>query len=404
MGMRAKELLPHCDMQHSRQKTGVIFSETYLPLLGGAEMYTYNFAKQLTLRGYTITILTHTGGEPPEEYQVKGVTVIHVPKISKYQPFAVLSLFLKMTRLVRQSDLVCANYTYSLSTLAVLAGIIARKPIIVFAHGLGTIIDATHPKIYRLYRYVTLRLAHKVVTTSEEIADIVRRYTREVLVATAVDCSAIDASLDASRVAEIQKEFDGRKIIVTTRRLVEKNGIQYLIEALPFLLKKQIDFVYIVIGDGRLYDELSKRVNELGLQSRVRFLGALQNNLVFNYIKAADVAVFPSSAEALSLAAIEVMHIGTPLVVSNIGGLRELVGVNAERGTTIDLFGRIESVYTAPDAHSLSTVTYEHFAEQLVVALSCSEDVAHKSVLAKEFVDARFDWLRVANAILQFIA
>lgn len=390
--------------QRPQQKTCVFFSETYLPLLGGAEMYTYNFAKQLTLRGYKITILTHADGFPPKEYNIKGVTIIHVPKVSKYQLFAIFSLFLKMVRLVRQSDLVCANYTYSLSTLTVLAGTIVHKPIIVFAHGLGTIIDAAHPKIYRLYRYVTLRLAYKVIVTSEEIAGIVRKYSKEVLVATAVDFSSIDASLDVSRVSEIQKEFSERKIIVTTRRLVEKNGIQYLIESLPFLVEKQIDFIYIVIGNGRLFDELNKRVDELGLQSRVRFLGAMQNNLIFNYIKAADMVVFPSSAEARSLAAIEVMHLGIPLVVSNIGGLRELIGLNAERGTTIDLFGRTESIYIAPDIHSLSTVVYEQFARQLTVALSRSEDIVHKSVLAKEFVDARFDWPRVIDVILRFIA
>lgn len=389
--------------EHKNKKTCVIFSETYLPLLGGAEMYTYNFAKQLTLRGYTVTILTHTGGDIPAMYLLEGVTIIHSPKVSKYQPFAIFNLSRTVIQLVRQSDLVCANYTYALSTLAVLAGVVVKKPVAIFAHGLGTIIDASHPKVYHLYRFITLRLAGKVVTTSEEIADIVRRYTKQVLVATAVDCSAIDKALHMSRVAEIRKEFEGKKIIVTVRRLVEKNGIQYLIEALPFFLKRKIDFVYIIIGEGRLHDELWKRVQELGLQSQVKFLGALQNNFVFDYIKAADIVVFPSSAEALSLAAIEVMHIGTPLVVSAIGGLRELVGSNAERGTAVDLFGRTTSVYTAPGIHSLSDGTYQKFADQLAIALSRSEEIVHKSVLAKEFADKHFDWPHVADGILHFI-
>lgn len=390
-------------MQHIQQKTCVIFSETYLPLLGGAEMYTYNFSKQLTRRGYTVTIVTHAGGDIPEAYQIEGVTIIHVPKVSKYRLFAIGTLFCTVLRLVRQSDLVCANYTYALSTLAVLAGTLVKKPVSVFAHGLGTIIDVTHPKIYHYYRFVTLKLAKNVITTSEEIADIVHSYNNKTLVATAIDCAAIDQVINMARVSEIKSELKGKKMILTVRRLVEKNGIQYLIEALPFLLRKQKDFVYIVIGSGRLHDALEKRVEELGLQSHVKFLGALQNNLVFNYIKAADSVVFPSSAEALSLAAIEVMHIGTPIVVSNIGGLRELVGVNAERGTAVDLFGRIHSVYTAPDVHSLSTATYQKFADQLVGVLSQSEDIAHKSVLAKEYVDTHFDWTHVADAILDFI-
>ena len=392
------------DEAHQTKKTCVIFSETYLPLLGGAEMYTFNFAKQLVLHGYSVTIVTHSIGEVPEAYQLAGVTVVQIPKVSKHHPLAVITLFRTVIRLVRHSDLVCANYTYALSTLMAVAGVFVNKPTVVFAHGLGTIIDDTHPKIYHLYRFVTLRLAHKVVTTSEEIANIVRNYNRQVLVATAVDVAAIDRSIQLSRVTEIRNEFEGKKIIVTVRRLVEKNGIQYLIEALPFLLQKKIDFIYLVIGDGRLHDELGKRVKELDLESRVKFLGALQNNLVFNYIKAADVVVFPSSAEALSLAAIEVMHIGTPLVVSNIGGLRELVGTGAERGTTVDLFGRTESIYTAPDSQSLPSVTYERFADSLAVSLTHSKDIIEKSIRAKKFVADHFDWPYVADAILRFIA
>lgn len=391
-------------MKGTHQKTCIIFSETYLPLLGGAEMYTYNFARQLLLRGYAVTILTHTCGDIPKRYQLENVTIIYVPKFSKYQLLSTAILFRTMVRLERQSDLVCANYTYALSTLAVLAGIVARKPVSVFAHGLGTIIDTTHPKIYYAYRFISLKLAHRVITTSEEIADIVKMYASQVLVATAVDCTDIDNSLDQTHVDRIRREFGKQKIILTVRRLVEKNGIQYLIETLPVLLKRNMDFVYIVIGDGRLRPLLEKRVEELGLQSHVKFLGALQNNLVFDYIKAADVVVFPSSAEALSLAAIEVMHIGTPLAVSNIGGLRELVGADAERGTAIDLFGgRIESIYTAPDAKSLPAITYEQFADKLITASLHSEDIVHKSLLAREFADQNFDWEHVADTILKFI-
>ena len=381
-----------------------IFSETYLPLLGGAEMYTYNFAKQLHLRGYTVTIFTHTKGTISDEYKLEGVFVKNLPKVKKFQIFKIFQLYFQIIKIIKKADLIFVNYTYTLSTLVVLGKIFTRKPITVIAHGLGTIIDESHPKIYYFYRFVTLKLADKVITASEEIASIVKNFGKPVLIATGVDFNTIDQSINLKHIETIKKEFSEKKIILTVRRLVDKNGIQFLIEAIPFLLKIRNDFVYIIIGDGRLRKELEKRVHELHLLEYIKFFGSIENHLVFDYIKSANVVVFPSSAEALSLAAIEVMHIGTPLLVSNIGGLRELVGYNAERGSVIDLFGRINSVYIPPDIHTLSQLTLHTFAEKLSKCMSESQEIQRKSLLAKQFVDQRFSWDEVINTILNFVS
>lgn len=382
-------------------KTCVIFSETYLPLFGGAELYTYNLARQLVARGMRVTIRTYTTGDIPEKYQIDGCTVRPIRKFRKYEIFRLPSLCIDIYRTVRAHDLVLANYTYALSMFATIAASLAGKSVTVFAHGLGTIIDSTHPKIYYVYRYVSLSLATYVITTSEEIADIVRRFTPHVLVATAVDFKTIDRCIaDESNQLPTQGT---RKKILTVRRLVEKNGIQYLVEALPYLKEMRADFEYVVIGTGRLRSILEARVAELGLTNEVQFLGEMENEKVFTHIRSADVVVFPSSAEALSLAAIECMYLGTPIVVSGIGGLRELAGEESERGTMVDLFGRTESLYQPPEARELPPQVYKDFAHALSNVLDGGPVITEKAEAAKSYVAERYDWPTVTDEILTFI-
>ena len=382
----------------------VIFSETYLPLFGGAEMYTYNFAKQLSLHVGAVTIATHTKGDIQATYHIPNSTVIHLPKLSKKNIFKMPGLFLQIYRLVKTRQHVFANYTYVLSMFAVIAAFINRKRITVFAHGLGTIIDARHPKIYYLYRYLTLRFATSVITTSAEIADIVRPYNSNVTVETAVDFSRIDQVLQLEQGSDIRSQYPGKKLLLTVRRLVDKNGIQFLVETLPHLIKLREDFICLILGEGRLKDELETRVRELNLTAHVHFIGSIDNDKVFAFMRAADTVIFPSSAEALSLAAIECMHIGTPVIVSNIGGLRELIGVNAERGTGVDLFGRTESRYIPPLPQEISDDVYKAFASRISLVIDDPEDIRHKANRAKEFVDEHFDWEHVARRIIESAA
>lgn len=362
-------------------------------------MYTYNLVSQLARRGMRVTVATHTQGVIPAAYQNPSVSVVHIPKIRKGDLHRLPGLLAAMSRLIGEHDLAWANYTYALSSLTVLLGRAHGKRPLVFAHGLGTIIDVGHPSIYHLYRAITLISAHRVITTSEEIASIARRFSRSVRVMTAVDFSHIDSLLDARARQKLRAQHEGRKVLLTVRRLVDKNGIQYLIEALPYL---RSNYVYLVAGDGRLRPQLEARVQELGLEKRVVFLGEVENNHVFNLIYAADTVAFPSSAEALSLAAIECMYLGTPIVATAIGGLRELVGEHEERGTLVDLFGRPESVYQGPVPSEISKDKYLAFARALDAALERGSSVLDKAAQARSYVKDRYDWAKVADEILEF--
>lgn len=113
-------------------------------------------------------------------------------------------------------------------------------------------------------------------------------------------------------------------------RLVYEKGVQHLISAMPKILSNYNDAKLIVAGKGGMLDDLRGQVDAMGLSSKVYFTGYLNAKQVQKMYKCADVAVFPSTYEPFGIVALEAMLAGVPTVVSDVGGLNEIVdhGIN----------------------------------------------------------------------------
>ena len=122
-----------------------------------------------------------------------------------------------------------------------------------------------------------------------------------------------------------QYAMDNEKIILFMGRLVYEKGVQHLIGAMPKILENYHDAKLIIAGKGGMLGELQAEVNSLGLGNKVYFTGHLTPKQVQQMYKCADVAVFPSTYEPFGIVAIEAMLSGVPTVVTDIGGLNEIV-------------------------------------------------------------------------------
>ncbi|MCQ6282352.1 glycosyltransferase family 4 protein [Bacillus sp. EB600] len=118
-------------------------------------------------------------------------------------------------------------------------------------------------------------------------------------------------------------------IIVCTARLVPLKGHQYLLNALAELKKVRKDWACWLIGGGPLLNQLRQQVNRLGLSGDVKFLGNQEN--VASLLKMADMFVFPSLQDNMPYAVMEAQIAGIPVVVSDAGGIPEMVK-NGETG------------------------------------------------------------------------
>ena len=119
--------------------------------------------------------------------------------------------------------------------------------------------------------------------------------------------------------------MDNEKIILFMGRLVYEKGVQYLIGAMPKILEHYHDAKLVIAGKGGMIDELRREAENLGISNKVYFAGYLKGKDVARMYKAADISVFPSTYEPFGIVALEAMLAEVPIVVSDIGGLNEIV-------------------------------------------------------------------------------
>jgi glycogen(starch) synthase len=117
----------------------------------------------------------------------------------------------------------------------------------------------------------------------------------------------------------------GDLLVACVGRLVPTKGPQVLLEALPRLLAVCPQARVIFVGEGSLREGLTRRAAELGIAERVTLPGHVYGRVLGTLYHAVDLVVVPSLYEPFGMVALEAMACGRPVVVSDTGGLGELV-------------------------------------------------------------------------------
>jgi L-malate glycosyltransferase len=122
------------------------------------------------------------------------------------------------------------------------------------------------------------------------------------------------------------KAIDHRLICVS--RLIERKGIDVLIKAMPLIKKEVADISLSLVGEGNLEPELRALASELGVGSLINWHRYVEHSELPDLYRQAGLFVLPSRYEGMSNALLEAMACGLPVVVTDTGGVTELVGNN----------------------------------------------------------------------------
>ena len=180
----------------------------------------------------------------------------------------------------------------------------------------------------RLLRLLGSR-ADAIIANSEAAKSALQRTMRTAEVPMAVVPNFIDLEqfdpdrYERGRIRE-SLGIDGDKFIVGfVGRLDRAKGADLLVEAAAVLRKDGDTFRFLVVGDGPERGHLDSQIHRLGLDQVVTLTGLRENTA--QIMRAFDVGVVPSRREAFGIAALEMMRMKVPVIVSPVGGLPELV-------------------------------------------------------------------------------
>lgn len=192
--------------------------------------------------------------------------------------------------------------------------------------------------------------ANKIQTISHYLADFAKEMGAQspvVVVPNGVDVSHFSQEYPVSDIEALQKKMGkvaGDVFLITTSRLVVKNAVNDIVEALSYLPE---NVKLIVLGTGYELDSLKKLALELGVAARVQFLGFVSHTEMPQYLKASDIFVRPSLSEGFGNSFIEAMAAGIPVIATSVGGIVDFLknketGLICETANPEDIARKVE--------------------------------------------------------------
>ena len=365
-------------------------------IVGGIARVVHDLSKRLIKDGHEVTVVTYRDNADVPEYENdKGVNVyrvdnymIHPNNFIDWIMQLNFNMLSKATEIINKEggfDVIHAHdwlVTYTAKSLKNAYDI----PIVATIHATEAgrnsgIHDETQRYINDTEWLLTYE-ATEVIVNSNYMKNEIQR-----LFGLPFDkINVIPNGINLSNFTGIERDYDFRrqyamdneKIILYVGRLVYEKGVQHLIAAMPKILSNYNDAKLIIAGRGGMMDELRAEASNLGLNDKIYFTGYLNSKQVQKMYKCADVAVFPSTYEPFGIVALEAMLAGVPTVVSDVGGLDEIVthGVDGMKSYA----GNANSI-----ADSVTALLYDH---------QLATNVSKK---AKQKVKDQFNWEKIAQ-------
>jgi len=323
----------------------MMFSWEYPPrVIGGISPHVYFLSRSLAEIGVKVHVVTCDFPGAATHEVVDGVEVYRVDSYKNPAPDFATWVYLMNLNMQREAAAIVKKLGGKIDVfhahdwLVATAGIglkhVFRKPLLVTMHsteigrrdGLHT---DTEKMIHETEAWLTYE-AWKVVCCSDYMVSHVRwafglPEDKLVMIPNGVNTRVYENSENEDASAFRTKfAMPYEKIVLYVGRLVYEKGIHVLINAVPKVLAR-VDAKFIIVGSGYMKEQLLSIVKSMRLEHKVLFLGFVDDDTLVRLQKCADVSVVPSLFEPFGIVALEAMAAKSPVVVSDTGGLSEIV-------------------------------------------------------------------------------
>lgn len=310
-------------------KKVLVLINYYYPYVSGVTEYARVVCEKLAAEGHSITVLTENYADLPQEEMICGVRVIRAPIIGKISKGTVSPAFLfRAWRMAKQFDIV--NFHIPMLESGVISLFIPRRKIYATFH-----CDICLPRtLFNNFVTAVMDLSQKICfSRSTYILAGTYDYARHSRTARKYAEKLFEVSLPIKDMPMVGPWMpSGKKKVGFCGRIVEEKGIDVLIKAFHALTMKRDDVELLIAGDystvagGSIYPSLVQYIQDNAIPN-IRFLGKLEEEKLPAFYSSLDVFVLPSvsAMESFGLVQIEAMLCGTPVVASDLYGVRTVV-------------------------------------------------------------------------------
>lgn len=385
-------------------KRVLIFSLTYHPFVGGAEVAIKENTDRINPDEYAFDMITlRFDKNLPAVEKIGNITVHRIgftadaPKISdRRMPVLckIAKVLFPFTSFAKALSLHRANkYDLTWAMMANHAGFGAllfklthpRVPFVLELQD-GNSLEQVKERqpilriLWPLYRQIYLR-ADRIKVISRFIEALVREigYKGPVeVIPNAVDTRAFSAPVSEEKKQELKATFNkslGDIFLFTASRLVLSRGVEDVIRALPHL---PLEVKFLIAGDGQDREKLEQIAKEAGVEGRVIFAGHVDHKELPALLQISDVFVRPSIIEGFGNSFVEAFAAGIPVVATPVGGIPDFL-TDSETG----VFCRVR------DPQSVAEAVRRYLDDPALVA--------HVTAKARTMAAERYDWRMIAG-------
>jgi glycosyltransferase involved in cell wall biosynthesis len=316
----------------------------YRPHTSGLTVYAERLAHAFARRGHQVTILTSQFDQHLARFDcMDGITVIRIPPVMRVSKGLIMpAMPFEAWKLARRADVINLHMPQLDAAYIAWFGKLMKKPVVLTYHcdlrlprGL---VNAVANQVSHIANHVAGWGSDAIVSLTRDYAEHSPFLTHYLDKLHVVDAPVELASAGEADIRAFREKFQikkGQRIIGMVARMATEKGVEYLIKALPLVLARIPDARILYVGSYKnvVGEEVyAARMLPLidGLKDHWSLLGNLSPVEMTVFFKTCEVLVLPSlnSTEAFGLVQVEAMSCGTPVVATDLPGVRVPVKTN----------------------------------------------------------------------------
>jgi N-acetyl-alpha-D-glucosaminyl L-malate synthase BshA len=307
--------------------------------------FVFDEAKMLVKKGFEVHVVTQHNPHIPYEEIMDG---IHVHRFKWLEPKEfkalvhfnglidnfrlityIISLFFNLMWIIKKYN-VNVVHSHSVIPTGFIGVIVAKimgKPVFITAHGMD-VNNFEEKTFFKLLIQFSLNNCNKAIAVSKNLALKMISFGVDedniLILRNAIDTDRFKP-INNQKIRKIYNINNNDILILFVGYLDTFKGIFELINAFDKIQQDNKNVKLMIVGTGPKKHELKDKITKMNLKNSIIFTGKLRPDEMHDYYQAADIFTLPSYTEGLPLVVLEAMACGLPVVVSNVGGIPEVI-------------------------------------------------------------------------------